>query len=89
MNNDEKIQANNLNMNALTKSTPLALINLTDCREHMTITLNEKDHQIKLAGTVDDPYFCGKDICGVLMYKDPKMALHRMLTTKTRNQSIN
>ncbi len=54
-----------------------ALINLKDCREYMTITINNKDHQIKLAGTIEDPYFCGKDVCIVLGYVDVKKALHR------------
>jgi len=54
-----------------------ALINLKDCKEYMTIKLNNKDHHIKLAGTIDDPYFCGKDVCVVLGYKDLKDALQR------------
>jgi prophage antirepressor-like protein len=52
-----------------------ALINLKDCREYMTITLNGKDHQIKLAGTIDDPYFCGRDVCEILGYKNIHKAL--------------
>jgi len=61
-----------------------ALINLKDCKEYMTITLNEKNHQIsaegakriKLAGTIDDPYFCGRDVCEILGYQNIKKALH-------------
>jgi prophage antirepressor-like protein len=54
-----------------------ALINLKDCKEYMTITLGGLEHQIKLGGTVDTPYFCGKDACRVLGNKDPKDALQR------------
>jgi very-short-patch-repair endonuclease len=54
-----------------------ALINLKDCKEYMTINLYGKEHQIKLAGTVDAPYFCGKDVCEVLGYEAPKFALQR------------
>ena len=54
-----------------------ALINLKDCKEYMTITLNGLQHQIKLAGTVDTPLFCGKDVCEVLGYESPKLALQR------------
>ena len=54
-----------------------ALINLKDCREYMTITLNNKDHRIKLSGTIDDPYFCGRNVCNILGYKDPKDAIQR------------
>ena len=54
-----------------------ALINLKDCREYMTITLNNKDHRIKLSGTIDDPYFCGRNVCDILGYKNPKDAIQR------------
>ena len=54
-----------------------ALINLKDCREYMTITLNNKDHRIKLSGTIDDPYFCGRNVCNILGYKNPKDAIQR------------
>ena len=43
-----------------------ALIDLGKCREYMTVTIGGKDHQIRLSGTVYDPYFCGRDICNVL-----------------------
>lgn len=54
-----------------------ALINLKECKEYMTIVLNGQEHKIKLAGTIDTPYFCGKDVCEVLGYKDSKNALIR------------
>ena len=59
-----------------------ALINLKDCREYMTIKLNKKDHQIKLAGTIDDPYFCGKDVCEILGYSNIKKALQDNVKNK-------
>jgi prophage antirepressor-like protein len=48
----------------------------------MTVTVmagapSGKEHQIKLSGTIDDPYFCGKDVCNVLGYETPKDALQR------------
>lgn len=52
-----------------------ALINLNECREYMTITIGGQDHQIRLNGTIEDPYFCGKDVCIVLGYKSSKKAL--------------
>ena len=56
-----------------------ALINLKDCKEFMVITINNKDHQIKLAGTIDDPYFCGKDVCVVLGYTAIKISLQKFV----------
>jgi len=56
-----------------------ALINLKDCKEFMTITLNNKDHHIKLAGTIEDPYFCGHDVGIVLGYVDVKKILQKFV----------
>jgi prophage antirepressor-like protein len=52
-----------------------ALIDLENCRESMTISLNGVDHAVRLAGTIEEPYFCGKDICDILDHKDFKYAL--------------
>jgi hypothetical protein len=54
-----------------------ALIDLTKCREYITITIGGKNQQVKLNGTIDDPYFCHNELCAVLGYKDPKDALKR------------
>jgi prophage antirepressor-like protein len=51
------------------------LIDLEKCREYMTVTIGGKEHQIKLAGTIEDPYFCGKDVCNILGYNNTKKAL--------------
>ena len=56
-----------------------ALIDLTKCREYMTITIGGKNQQVKLNGTIDDPYFCGRDVCDVLGYKNPKDAIYKFV----------
>lgn len=61
-----------------------ALINLQDCKEFLTITLNEQEHKIKLAGTIDTPYFCGKDVCIILGYKNTNDATSRHVKTKNK-----
>lgn len=63
-----------------------ALIDLKECREYATVTLGETSHYIKLSGTIDDPYFCGKDVCVVLGYKDPKDALQRYVDKDDKKQ---
>jgi prophage antirepressor-like protein len=70
-----------------------ALINLKDCKEYMIIKLNNKDHQIsaegagcakriKLAGTIEDPYFCGRDVCEILGYSNIQKALYENTKNK-------
>jgi prophage antirepressor-like protein len=36
----------------------------------MVVTMGGKDHHIKLAGTTEEPYFCGKDVCETLGYEN-------------------
>jgi hypothetical protein len=38
-----------------------ALIDLSKCREYMTINIG-RDHQVRLSGTIENPYFCGTTI---------------------------
>lgn len=56
-----------------------ALINLKDCSEFMTLTFNGKTHLIRLAGTTEEPYFCGKDVCTLLEYSNVKNALFKLV----------
>lgn len=65
-----------------------ALINLKECKEYMTITLNGQKHQIKLAGTVETPYFCYKDISEILGYKNAKDALYRLVDSYDKKSLI-
>jgi prophage antirepressor-like protein len=46
------------------------LINLYENRNATKIVLDGKDHFVKLQGTTDEPYFCGKDVCAILGYVD-------------------
>lgn len=66
-----------------------ALINLKECREYMTLYINETSHQIKLAGTLNDPYFCGRDICNVLGYRDSKTAIKKFTEEEDRSNLEN
>jgi prophage antirepressor-like protein len=36
---------------------------------------NKPDQKIKIVGTYDEPYFCGKDLCAILEYKSARKAL--------------
>jgi prophage antirepressor-like protein len=61
-----------------------ALIDLTKCREYLTITIGGKNQQVKLNGTIDDPYFCGKDVCGILGYSNIQKALYENVKPKCK-----
>jgi prophage antirepressor-like protein len=60
------------------------LINLNKSTDHITIDLNDKKHQIKIVGTYDDPYFCGKDVCAVLEYSNMKDALQKHVKSNNK-----
>jgi prophage antirepressor-like protein len=48
---------------------------LYENRNATKIVLDGKDHFVKLQGTTDEPYFCGKDVCAILGYANIKKAL--------------
>lgn len=52
--------------------------------ESINVSIGYKNYKIKLAGTIDTPYFCGKDICFILGYKDSKNVLHRYVDSKNK-----
>ena len=39
---------------------------------------SKKDQKIKIVGTFDDPYFCGKDVCTILEHKSIKQSLFEL-----------
>ena len=44
-------------------------------KEVMTLVIEGEKYCIKLQGTTEKPYFCGKDVCEVLGYKNIRNAL--------------
>jgi very-short-patch-repair endonuclease len=50
----------------------------------MTITLGGRDHQVRLAGTLKDPYFCGRDVCDVLGYEAFNKAMFDHVKSKNK-----
>jgi prophage antirepressor-like protein len=59
-----------------------SLIDLNKCREYMTVNIGGRDHQIRLSGTIEDPYFCGKDVCKVLGYSNSQDAIFKHVKSK-------
>ena len=49
-----------------------SIMNLEENKEVMTLIVDGKEYNIKLQGTTEKPYFCGKDVCKVLGYADGK-----------------
>lgn len=49
--------------------------NLKRDMEYIKIDLDEKSFKIKVLGSVDNPYFCGKDVCELLQFLDAEQAL--------------
>ena len=52
-----------------------ALINLNECPDYVTFEVEGKRTQVRIVGTNDEPWFCGKDVCAVLEYNQPRQAL--------------
>lgn len=63
-----------------------ALINLNDTKNVMKVTLAGKDHYVKLQGTTEKPYFCGKDVCNILEYVNSNKALQMHVKSKHKKE---
>ena len=51
--------------------------------DFVTFDIGEKkDQKIKIVGTHENPYFCGKDVCEILEYSNDKKALHENVKEK-------
>jgi len=62
-----------------------SLINLYENKNTMKIVLDGKEHFVKLQGTTEEPYFCGKDVCVILGYANINDALHKHVKDKHKN----
>ena len=61
--------------------------NFDKCREYMVVTMDGgKDHHIKLAGTTEEPYFCGKDVCETLGYENIKATLFKLVEPENKKE---
>src|SRR5574343_520943 len=61
--------------------------NFDKCREYMVVTMDGgKDHHIKLAGTTEEPYFCGKDVCETLGYENIKNTLFKLVEPENKKE---
>jgi prophage antirepressor-like protein len=54
--------------------------------ENHDIRINGK--QIKMVGTFEDPYFCGKDVAEALGYKNIKVTLHTQIDDEYKQNLI-
>ena len=53
-----------------------ALVNLNECSDYITFEVAGKQNHVRIVGTNEEPWFCGKDLCVVLEYSQPKQALY-------------
>jgi prophage antirepressor-like protein len=56
-------------------TTTLTILNLDDCRDYLSLRVGGKVTNIKLVGTHEDPWFCGRDVCEFLSYANSKVTL--------------
>jgi prophage antirepressor-like protein len=52
-----------------------ALVNLNECPDYVTFEVDGRQNHVRIVGTNEEPWFCGKDLCVVLEYEHQKKAL--------------
>lgn len=60
------------------------LVNLDECTDYITFQVDGKQTQVRIVGTNDEPWFCGKDLCVVLEYVDTRQALQKHVKPKNK-----
>jgi prophage antirepressor-like protein len=59
---------NTLSLDGITSL--LELIDLNKCLDYITFEIEGKTYKVRVVGTREDPWFCGKDVCEILGYSD-------------------
>ncbi|MGL5355070.1 MAG: BRO family protein, partial [Cetobacterium sp.] len=55
--------------------------------DFVTVDVGEKKNQkIKIVGTYENPYFCGRDVCEILEYKDINKTLREQVKDKHKKE---
>ena len=65
------------------------IFNLDNCNNYLQIQLGDEIHDVKIVGTFDETWFCGKDICRILGYGDVKQALQHNIEPEYKNFLLN
>ena len=52
-----------------------ALVNLNECPDYITFEVDGQQNRVRIVGTNDEPWFCGRDLCVILEYTNIKQAL--------------
>jgi prophage antirepressor-like protein len=66
-----------------------ALMNLNECTDYIIFEVNGKHTRVKIIGTNEEPWFCGRDVCAVLEYIDDKQALQKNVKPKNKKSLAN
>ncbi len=64
------------------------LVNLTESTDHVIFEMGGVKRYVKIVGTNDDPWFCGKDVCTILGYVGLKQALQNHVKSKYKKSLI-
>jgi prophage antirepressor-like protein len=53
--------------------------------EHLNKILTYNSKSVRIIGTNEDPWFCGKDVCDILEYSDYKQAINIHIDTENKS----
>ena len=52
--------------------------------EHLNKILNYNDKTVRIFGTNENPWFCGRDVCDILEYSDYRKALFKFVDDENK-----
>jgi hypothetical protein len=62
----------------------LELIDLNKCLDYITFEIEGKTYKVRVVGTCEDHWFCGKDVCEILGYSNKKKALQQHVKSECK-----
>ena len=68
---------NTLSLNGIT-----AFLDLNKCSDYITFDIEGNSDRVRVVGTCEYPWFCGKDVCEILGYSNKKLALQQHVKSK-------
>jgi prophage antirepressor-like protein len=71
--------ANTLSLDGIT-----AFLDLNKCSDYITFAIEGNPGRVRVVGTCEDPWFCGKDVCEILGYSNKKLALQQHVNSKCK-----
>ena len=61
-----------------------AFLDLNKCSDYITFDIEGNPGRVRVVGTCEDPWFCGKEVCEILGYSNKNKALQQHVKSEDK-----